>query len=87
MNRRVWEEEARKEAAQSRRIRRQEKLFDDAMTVAEKLLEQVEQMLAWPLAEQVLIRPAENGEMAKYIIKPVGWNKNTVKYIFDIVSS
>lgn len=65
---------------------RQERLRFKNLENAEKAADQEAQMLNAPLHEQVLVKPADNGEMAVFHIMPAAWTKNTVKAFHDVAS-
>lgn len=74
-----WRERASLWDAEQRRIdteewtKRREALRDRSWSLANKVLDRVEQMLAWPIAEQTL---DDDGQ--KTVIKPAGWQQRDI---------
>jgi hypothetical protein len=53
---------------------------------AERLNEQMEEMIRWPLQERESVtRDEETGQIVAVTLRPVQWNKNTIKRYFDII--
>jgi len=64
---------------------RQQKLQEGLLEAREMALEQVKRMLRFPLTEEVARRKGEDGETT-IVIRPAGWNKNTVRSMYSVAS-
>ena len=65
---------------------RQERLRERCLEIGEKAADKAAQMIEWPLAEQTLVRPGPDGEMATYLLVPARWNKNTASHYYRMAS-
>jgi len=64
---------------------RQERLQEGRLEAREMALDQVKRMLRFPLTEEVAKRQTEDGETT-IVIRPAGWNKNTVRSMYAVAS-
>jgi hypothetical protein len=80
-------EELLEEKAQDR-AERLLRLQEKALELREKIADQVEKMVGWPLAEQRVFREGEgdNGEDVVYVFEPARWSKATIAGLYNIVA-
>ena len=66
------------------RAKREAALLERAIGVREKAMDMAEKMVAWPLAEQRVVREGPDGEPATYVFLPSGWTKNTTVAMYNL---
>jgi hypothetical protein len=71
------QEEAQRQIA-VKRVQDQEKFLENQQRIANQFLKRIEQMLEFPLADQMLERQHPDGKPHVTIVKAAGWNFGTI---------